>query len=384
MRATPRSTLDFLPDPLWLVDAGELVTYANAAAKTFAHAATDDPVGRRVWDLVPCPPDSDLPLGVARALRGDVVDGEATLPDHGAHVTFRVFPHEGGAALLVRDVTRERRDARQLRASEALYRTLFEASPRIVMMLAPNATVLRANQRWQSYTGVPLDPGADWTAFVYEEDRAALQARLRTHVPERTPLVTEVRVPSTSGEARWHLLHLHPVRHDGHDGPVGWILSMNDVHEQKLAEARSATLLSELEARVASRTAELDTHARALEAFATFTEVAGGELDEGVLARRAIDVLQDTLGANVDLCYYVRGARASAWRAVALSRGFTEAGAAKLREGLALEETALARVASTRAPTFFTNAAPRAPEPASPGLGADAASEYRTVAFYHR
>ncbi|PYE56313.1 PAS domain S-box protein [Deinococcus yavapaiensis] len=378
---TPRSTLEFLPDPLWLLDANGRVTYANPAAGTFAGTTPDDLLGQGVRDALPFARDTDLLRAVERASSGEVVDGEVTLAV-GRDVAYRAFPHEGGAGLHVRDVTRERRDTETSRTDEALFRTLFEASPRVVLMLAPDARVLRANERWQAYTGERLELGGDWTAVVHDEDREALRARVRTHVAEGSPLVAEVRVKGRDGEARWHLLHMNPVRHEEH---VGWVLSMNDVHEQKLAEARSTMLLSELEARVASRTAELGAHARALEAFATFTEAAGGELDEGVLARRAIDVLQDTLGSNVDLCYYVLDDRSGGWRATALSQGFSEADAARLREGPAFEASTLANVARIRRPAFFTNlAAANESEHARSAINDSPfpAPTYHTVAFY--
>jgi PAS domain S-box-containing protein len=115
-------------------------------------------------------------------------------------------------------------------------------------------------------------------------------------------------------------------------------------------------LLSELEARVAARTADLEARNRALQeegaaldAFVAYKESVGGERDVLALARQAIHVLRTSL-SHVSAAYYELDGRL--WRARVWSGDVSDEVMEQIRAGVPLDAANFAEVARTRAAVF--------------------------------
>jgi PAS domain S-box-containing protein len=97
----------------------------------------------------------------------DVLISSTVLWEDGRFVHSRCF---------TRDVTELKQGAEDLRRSEARYRTLTEAIPQMVWNAGADGEVSYFNQRWQEYTGVPIDKaaGREWLNAVHPEDTERL------------------------------------------------------------------------------------------------------------------------------------------------------------------------------------------------------------------
>jgi len=266
------------------------LTYANAAAERVLGAGSgglttlrhDDPA----WlpadrDGLPIPPDR---LPVAEALRGEVVaafeqavsgrDGRRVVMLVNA-VPVRGEPEAGdpdgavtGALAAFQDVTARHDMTQALRASEARYRTLFEAIDAGFCIIEMGED---AAGRPVDYRFVEVNP-----AFERHTGLAAAAGRwIRDLVPAHEQYWFEIygRVARTgeparfenaaAGLGRWYDVHAFrigdPARHQV-------AILFNDISERKRAEEALREANETLEARVSERTAELRQAVAALHA----------------------------------------------------------------------------------------------------------------------
>ncbi len=177
---------------------------------------------------------------------------------------IEAFIRQASVALL-------RRQARQwLAESEARYRAVVESQQELVCRFLPDGTHLVANEAYCRFFG--LDPatigGSRFAPDVPPDDRTHLGTHFRSFSPERPVGTTEHRVVLSDGRVRW--LQWSDRAFFGEDGAVLEFQSVGrDVTGRREAEASLAALATELERRVAERTAELQAAVRDLEAFSS-------------------------------------------------------------------------------------------------------------------
>ena len=144
-----------------------------------------------------------------------------------------------------------------------------------------------------------------WPDFWHGEDRLQVEAALdRARAGQRS--LFEGQSATFKGTPRWWEVRVAPILGSG--GAVEQLLAVSrDITERKRAEQALAELNVSLEAQVAARTLQIESQARAQDAFVAFTEAVGGETDDLALALQAIEVLLLHFPADSAGFYFRRG-----------------------------------------------------------------------------
>ncbi len=146
-------------------------------------------------------------------------------------------PDIGGMVSNLRDVTSEIEAQGQLRESEARYRAIVETAQEGIVALAPDGSVLFANDKLAQLTGVPLEEiyqrGLGGLLDPVERERMHARLDVREHVgPEQY----EVTYRHPDGTHRTWSVAASPLFHD--DGTAMGALGMvSDVTTSRAAEA---------------------------------------------------------------------------------------------------------------------------------------------------
>ncbi|WP_240787005.1 PAS domain-containing hybrid sensor histidine kinase/response regulator [Ramlibacter rhizophilus] len=136
--------------------------------------------------------------------------------------------------LIHEDVTERLTAERQLRESEAQFRTIADAMPQMVWSTLPDGQADYHNQQAYEFTGMPaatLD-GERWAEILHPDERRATWDRWRHSLETGEPYETECRLQHRSGEYRWVLVRALPVRNEAGD-VVRWMGTCTDIHEHK-------------------------------------------------------------------------------------------------------------------------------------------------------
>jgi PAS domain S-box-containing protein len=180
---------------------------------------------------------------------------------------------------------REEADKRRLER-ELRQHFMADAMPQIVWTASPDGTVHHYNRGWFEYTGLTYEQSCaqGWRAAMHPDE---LQQTLDRAIEARLagkPYENEYRFKRGSdGEYRWHLVRVSPVR-DASERIVCWVGSGTDVHDLKLAQESLRQTRTELERRVAERTAELAESVARLEAEKRFIAAVLDNVNDGIIA----------------------------------------------------------------------------------------------------
>ena len=138
--------------------------------------------------------------------------------------------------LIHEDVTERLLAERQLRASEAQFRTITDAIPQMVWSTLPDGYHDYYNRQWYEFTGEPLGrtDGEAWNGMFHPDDQPRAWALWRHSLATGEPYEIEYRLRHRSGEYRWVLGRALPVRNEAGE-IVRWMGTCTDVHEQKRA-----------------------------------------------------------------------------------------------------------------------------------------------------
>jgi len=181
------------------------------------------------------------------------------------NVTFLERPfHPTTLVSVARSALRARRRQYEARArldelneSERQFRTLANSIPTLCWIARPDGHVIWYNQRWYDYTGTaPADmEGWGWTSV--HDPEALPDVRGRWEKSLRTGAAFEMVFPlrGADGIFRPFLTRVQPVR-DSDGRIVRWFGTNTDITVQRAAEQALEEKASDLEARVAERTAE--------------------------------------------------------------------------------------------------------------------------------
>lgn len=117
-RAGTRSTaplvdvVESISDPLFALDSGWRITYANASALRLFDRGLQDMLGLSLWDLMPAAMREAHYEALARAmLHRETVNRELFLDEKQVWLEMRGYPFGEGLLLLVQDVTARREEA---------------------------------------------------------------------------------------------------------------------------------------------------------------------------------------------------------------------------------------------------------------------------------
>ncbi len=118
-----------------------------------------------------------------------------------------------------------------------LFRELAESLPQMIWMSDAKGVKTYCNRRYFDYTGIQsvAEMNACWHELLHVEDRSRAKAAWSRSVELELPYHCEYRMRRKDGVYHYFLARGMPRR--GPDGLVhGWMGSITDVHEQKLAE----------------------------------------------------------------------------------------------------------------------------------------------------
>lgn len=202
-----------------------------------------NPVGRTALELIP-----DLDESWIR-IYGEVAQTGASyrFESHVAALrrwfdvlSFRIGdPGEARVAVLFKDVTASKLEASDLRRSEALFRRMADTAPAMLWVVNRELATTYMSRGWYEYTGLPTDqetPGPDvWSQCIHPDDRDAAISSLARAAEQRRPFSIDYRLRHADGRYRWVSDTGHP-QFDGTGAWLGYIGSITDVHERKLAE----------------------------------------------------------------------------------------------------------------------------------------------------
>jgi PAS domain S-box-containing protein len=163
------------------------------------------------------------------------------------------------------DVTDRLIAERELRRSEAQFRTFAEAMPNHVWTASPNGLLDWFNQRVYEYSGAPHSEleGQGWTKIVHPDDLPHAAENWGKALTAGALYETEFRLRRHDGVYRWHIARAVPIR-DANGDLAQWIGTNTDIDDQKgvahaLHESERRLQLSQKAARISALELDIET-----------------------------------------------------------------------------------------------------------------------------
>jgi PAS domain S-box-containing protein len=140
---------------------------------------------------------------------------------------------------VVQDVTEQRVARREAEQSAAQFLKLAQTLPNQVWTARPDGEIDWCNDRVYEYTGRAEAElvGDGWGESVHHEDLGIALQRWRGALVSGDIYEAEFRLRRHDGAYRWHLARALPIV--GERGIVRWVGTNTDIHQRKVAEARS-------------------------------------------------------------------------------------------------------------------------------------------------
>jgi PAS domain S-box-containing protein len=170
---------------------------------------------------------------------------DAAAPRFGEDGTY--LGHVGS----VLDITDRKQVEERLRASEAEFRAVTNATPALVWTCSSDGNITYMNERWHEFTGQRVEDalGFGWASTAHPEDAKRVLPYWQRCVETGEIYEGEMRYRRRDGEYRWHAFRALP--HTGSDGAVEkWFGISVDIHERKQWEEHRELLINELNHRV--------------------------------------------------------------------------------------------------------------------------------------
>ncbi len=215
---------------------------------------------------------------------------------------------EEGSRLLIgfiRDLTDERRgreeiEARtsqlieaqeKLRASEETYRYVVELSSLTPWTADADGSILTVGERWTEWTGAPVAAalGQGWLDWVHPVDRPDVMQQWHDALRFHSRLEIDYRLKTQKGDYRWY--HVRTTkRTDGASEGATWYGTLEDVHDQRVAEEASGRAQAEL------------AHVSRLNAMGAMASVIAHDLNQPLTAAASyVRGCKQLLSANADV-----------------------------------------------------------------------------------
>ncbi|MEN3365487.1 MAG: diguanylate cyclase [Burkholderiales bacterium] len=104
----------------------------------------------------------------------------------------------------IQDITERKLVEEALRASEARFRALAEASPALITQMDPKGNVVYLNQRHRELFGAAVGLlNTGWHAIIHPDDATDCMAAIKQALRNRTRFQRRVRVKTGNGDWRW-------------------------------------------------------------------------------------------------------------------------------------------------------------------------------------
>lgn len=269
--------LDHLPLIIWTATADGVCDYVNEALFHFTGIPTTENL-EQVWQKALNPEDApEFVAAWASAIaRQRPFDGETRMRSAAGQYEWHVVhatPVRSATGTVLkwlgytRNVHASRLAEIELRSSEARLRELANAVPAMLWITGPKAELLFVNHHYTQFTGFAIEESRDgaWLKIVHPEDLPRCFEIWQSGMAAGKPYEIEYRLRAASGDYRWHVCRSVPVH--AVDGTLReWYGIALDMHAAKEAEAEISALNRTLEARVLTRTVELESANARIEA----------------------------------------------------------------------------------------------------------------------
>ena len=207
----------------------------DRAASSAAFAAALDPARRALYDVEyrTVGKEDGLIRWVAAKGRG-LFDAE--------NRCLRVI----GTAI---DITARKQTEQALRESETRFRNMADNAPVMMWVTDPDGCCTYLNRLWYAYTGQAEVEGLGlgWLDAVHPDDRGWSGEAFLAANAKREPFRVEYRLKGADGQYRWFIDAAQP-RLDADGDFLGYIGSVVDIDDRKIAEVRLAETTRRLDA----------------------------------------------------------------------------------------------------------------------------------------
>jgi PAS domain S-box-containing protein len=252
-----RSFIETTSDWVWEIDKDGVFTYSSSKVSSVLGYEPHEVLGRAPWDLMP-PEDRENACDSFSRL---VLAPQSLLNFENLHVHKdgrRVVLETSGVPLqdsegafagyrgINRDITGRKRIENQLRESENLYRTLFEITGTVMVLIEEDTTISLVNAQFERLLGCSKDEvegRRSWTEFVLEDKLEQYRTYhfLRRIDPESAPKQYEMRLIDRAGNVRDTVITVGMI-----PGTKRSVASLLDITEQKQTERALQQSVAEL------------------------------------------------------------------------------------------------------------------------------------------
>ncbi|MCX6832148.1 MAG: PAS domain S-box protein [candidate division Zixibacteria bacterium] len=244
---------------IWEVDADGLYTYASPAVEKMLGYKPEEIVGNiHFYDLFVPEEKEELKKATLEAIAQHESFRDFVNPNlhkDGSRVILETsgIPVLDGCGTLIsyrgadKNITERTRAEKALRESENTYRTIFENTGNVTVIIEEDTTVLLVNSRFEKLMGwskEEVEGKMSWTQFVPPEDLDLMTAlhRLRGEVPDAVPKEYEIRLLDKSGTIKPARLSIDMIA-----GTTRSVVSVTDITASKMAEEERERLQQRLQ-----------------------------------------------------------------------------------------------------------------------------------------
>lgn len=311
-------------DAIITLDQDHNILLFNKAAETLFQCSADEALGTPISRFIPARVRQQHHSDILKFQQSPITARSMGRP--GAVYALRTDGHEfpieasvsqvsvGGQRLctvILRNITERLQSDVALREQEGRFRNMADSAPVMMFITGTGGFCTYLNRQWYEFTGQTEETGlkTGWLDHVHEDDRNHVTEFLNACGDEELRRV-ECRVRRHDGEFRWALCSILS-RVDETGTTAGYIASVIDITDHKLAERSLKRSAEELEQQVAERTAALSRSLERLRALShqlTRTEhqerrAIAGELHDylaQLLVAAHLKLAQDTRPAETE------------------------------------------------------------------------------------
>ena len=142
-----------------------------------------------------------------------------------------------GVIVTVNDITSQVKARKKVEENEIYFRKMADNVPAIIFLWKSDGFCTYKNRQWFEYTGASEADaqGFSWLNYVDINSRPEVQETLFTAIKNKSSLKVEFQLRRKDGKYRWFEKAVAP-RFDDNGNIEGYIGTMTDIHERKLAE----------------------------------------------------------------------------------------------------------------------------------------------------
>jgi PAS domain S-box-containing protein len=241
-----RLVLDATAVAITHCDAERRFLFANRAYAARFGMTPDQMTGRPVVEVVGEELYAAIRPYIDRALAGEALQYETGVEAIAGgrrhlHCAYTPIRDPQGAVAgwvaTMTDITDRHRSEQELREKEELFRTWTNGVPHLMWINGTDGATRLCNDPWFAYTGVEpqVGLGTRWLEHTHPDDLPALTETRERGLRSEEPYGFEYRLRRYSGEYRWHICRVVPIR-DAAGVIEAWIGTATDIHDLKKAE----------------------------------------------------------------------------------------------------------------------------------------------------